>query len=121
MREQVELLEHHPNLPPHPLDVAHIMRKLNAINDNRAALVLLQPVERADEGRFTRTRGAKDHHHLTRLHIHADPFESLEVIEPLVHIPGDDDRLIVLVLFAHNCLTHSAHPRPKLSPAEGWR
>jgi hypothetical protein len=57
--EQVELLEDHAGLHADLLDVAHIMRKLDAIDDDLAALVLFQPVEGADKGGFTRAGWAE--------------------------------------------------------------
>ena len=118
--EQVELLEYHADLTPHSLDVAHVVRELDAVDDDRAALVFLQAVERADEGGFAGPRWSEDHHHFAGHHFHADAFQRLEVIEPLVHVTGDDDGLVVLGLFVHSCLNFSARPHPELSLIAGW-
>src|SRR2546430_2256180 len=52
VREQVELLEHHPDLFPDRLDRLHVVGELDAVDLERALLMLLEPVDAADERRF---------------------------------------------------------------------
>jgi len=73
------------------MDVAGVMSELNTIHDDRAALVFLQAVEGADEGRLARAGGAEDHDHLALLDLHRDALQGVEAAEPFVHVSTDDD------------------------------
>ena len=52
VREQVERLEDHPDLAADGGDVADVVRQLDAVDDDLAALVLLEAVDGPDEGRL---------------------------------------------------------------------
>ncbi len=67
-------------------------------------LVLLQPIDGADEGRFARAGWAKDDDHLALLHFHVDAVQGLEMTVPFVHVPGDDDWLSGSVGIVHSVL-----------------
>ena len=56
VREQVERLEDHPDLAADGGDVADVVGQLDAVDDDLAALVLLEPVDGADERRLARSR-----------------------------------------------------------------
>ena len=60
VREQVELLEHHADLAADGLDVLDVVGQLDAVDDDVALLVLLEPVDAADQGRLARARRAAD-------------------------------------------------------------
>ena len=54
MRKEVEVLEHHADLAAHLVDVLQVVGELDAVDDDAALLVLLQPVDAADHGRLAR-------------------------------------------------------------------
>jgi hypothetical protein len=91
MREQVERLEHHADLAAHRRHVADVVGELDAVDDDVAALVLLEPVDGADEGRLAGARRPEDDDHLAALHGEVDPPQHVERSEPLVDVAADDD------------------------------
>ena len=52
VREQVEVLEHHADLAADLVDVLEVVGQLDAVDDDLALLVLLQPVDAADQRRL---------------------------------------------------------------------
>ena len=60
VREEVELLEHHPRLAADLLDVADVVGQLDAVDDDAARVVLLEAVDAADHRRLARARRADD-------------------------------------------------------------
>ena len=60
MGEQVERLEHHPDLAPDRIQRAQIVTQFRAIDDDLAFLMRLQPVDAADHRRLAGPRGAAD-------------------------------------------------------------
>ena len=54
MRKQVELLKHHADLGADDLDVLEIMGQFGPVDDDRALLVVFEPVDTADQGGFAR-------------------------------------------------------------------
>jgi hypothetical protein len=61
VREQVEVLEHHADLAADLVDALEVVGQFDAVDDDLALLVLLQPVDAADHGRLARARRAADH------------------------------------------------------------
>jgi hypothetical protein len=55
MREQVELLEHHADIGTHCVDAAQIGSQLDAIDDDAAGLMFLEPIDATDQRRLPRT------------------------------------------------------------------
>jgi hypothetical protein len=96
VREEVELLEHHPDLPPDLLDVADVVAELDPVDDDAAAIVLLQPVDASYERRLPRARGPEDDDDLLPADGEVDPLERLEVVEPLLDAFEHDDRPALL-------------------------
>src|SRR5918999_1924152 len=93
MREEVELLKHHPHFASDFLDVPDVVGELDAVHDDPAAVVLLQPVDAPDQRRLPRPRGAGDDDHLLATDDEIDAGERLEVAEPLLDSLHDDHRL----------------------------
>jgi hypothetical protein len=89
--EEIERLEDHADLSPDRRDVADVVRELHAIHRDLTALVLLQPVDRADERRLARPRRAEDDDDLAGLDRQVDAAQHMQLPEPLVHVAGDDD------------------------------
>jgi hypothetical protein len=54
MREQVEMLEHHPDLGAHLVDVLQIVGQLDPVDHDLAGLMFLKPVDAADQRGFAR-------------------------------------------------------------------
>jgi hypothetical protein len=54
VREEVELLEHHPGLSPDLLDVADVVGELDSVDDDPTPVVLLEPVDAPDQRRLAR-------------------------------------------------------------------
>ena len=50
MREQIEVLEHHADFAPDFVDLLQIIGQFNIIDEDFALLMLLQPVDAADQG-----------------------------------------------------------------------
>ena len=109
MGEQVELLEDHAGFHADLFDIADIVGQLDAIDDDLPVLVLFQPVDGADKGRFARPGRAEDHDDLTFLDFHGYAFQGMEVPVPFVDIPADDDRLIPRWFFS--LIVHGWLPR----------
>ena len=89
--EEIERLEDHPDLAANRLDVANIVAELNAIDDDPTPLVLLQPVDYANEGGFPRSRGAEDDDDLPSLDGGGEAPQDVKAAEPLVYVSTDDD------------------------------
>ena len=52
MRKQVELLKHHADVAAHRDDLLGIVGQLDAVDDDAAALPVLQPVDAAQQRRL---------------------------------------------------------------------
>ena len=88
VREQVELLEHHPHLAANGLDVAGVLIDAEAIDRDGALLEILQGIEGANEGAFAGSGGAHDHHHFTAVHGEVHPPQGVVAIRiPLLDTP----------------------------------
>ena len=88
MREQVEVLEHHADFAAHLVDLLQVVGELDAVDDDLALLVLLQPVDAADHRRLAGTRRPADDDALAAHDLQVDVLQHVEVAVPFVH--GDD-------------------------------
>src|SRR5688572_11263820 len=84
VREQVEVLEHHPDFAAHLVDLLQVMRQLGAVDYDLAALVLLQAVDAADHGRLAGTGRAAHHDALALVDRQVYVLEDMKLAEPLV-------------------------------------
>ena len=84
MRKQVEVLEHHADFAAHVVDVLEVVGERNAIDDDVALLMFLQPVDAADHGGFAGARRPADDDALALLHIEVDVAQHMELAVPLV-------------------------------------
>ena len=91
VREEVELLEDHPHFRADGLHDADVLVELGPVDHDAPGIVLLQPVEAADERRFARAGRPQDDDDLVLLDGQRDLVERLEVAEPLRDALGDDD------------------------------
>jgi hypothetical protein len=94
MREQVEVLEHHANLGPDLVDVLQIRVEFDIVDDDVALLVLLQPVDTADQGRLAGTGRPADHDPLAPVDGQVDVAEHMELAIPFVHVVDLDGDLV---------------------------
>jgi len=85
MREQVELLKHHADVAPDLVDVPEVVRHFHAVNDDAAALMLLQTVDAADQGRLARSGRAANDNALAARDLEVDVLERVEGAVPFVH------------------------------------
>ena len=85
MREQVELLEDHAGGVADLLDLPDIVGQLGAGDDDLPLLVLLEPVDAADQRRFAGPRWAADDDLLALGDLQVDIAQDVEGAIPLVH------------------------------------
>jgi len=91
--KEVELLEHHADLAADRLDVLDVGGELDAVDDDLAALMLLEPVDAADHGRFAGARRATHDDALALGDLQADVLEDVELAIPFVNRAQLDHRL----------------------------
>src|SRR5690606_28117752 len=84
MREEVELLEHHPRLPADLLDGLDVLGQLDAVDHDPPGVVLLEAVDAPDHRRLAGARWADDDHDLLAADPEVDVLQCLEVAEELV-------------------------------------
>ncbi len=84
MREQVEVLEHHADVAAHLVDLLDVVGQLDAVDHDAALLVLLEPVDAADHGRFAGARRPADHDALALGDPQVDVAQHVEIAVPLV-------------------------------------
>ncbi|MNT61236.1 hypothetical protein D3C72_1988630 [compost metagenome] len=82
MRIEVELLEHHSNILPHPVDVCFRVHHIVAIRKNRPRCGHLQQIAAAKHGALSGPRWSDHAHELAPLHtqIHAAQHLGLSVL-----------------------------------------
>ena len=94
MREQVEVLEHHADLAAHLVDALEVVGQLDAVDDQRAGLMLLQAVDAAEQRRLAGAGRAADHDPLAAHHPQADALQDVERAEPFVDVDNVDGDLV---------------------------
>ena len=100
MREQVEVLEAHADFAPDLVDLLQVAGQLDAVDDDAALLVLLQPVDAADHRRLAGAGRPADHDALAALDREIDVAQHVELAVPLVHADDLDGALAVCGLGA---------------------
>ena len=103
MRKEVELLEHHADLAPDRLDRLQVVGELDAVDLERALLMLLEAIDAADQRRFAGSRRPADHDPLAARDRQIDVAQHVELPVPLVDARELDDGI--------GCL-HGASSRP---------
>src|SRR6185503_6665912 len=84
VRKEIELLEDHADVAPHLVDAYEVLRQLDAVHDDSAALVRLEPVDAADERGLAGTRRPADDDTLAAFDAQCDVAQDVEITEPLV-------------------------------------
>src|SRR5262249_30265559 len=95
VRKQVELLEHHADLAADLVDRPEILGELRAVDDDAAALPVLDAVDAAQQRRLAAARGAADDDALSAHDLEVDVAQHVEGAEPFVEV-DDLDRNLVL-------------------------
>ena len=118
VREQVEVLEHHAHLLAHSVDVGFV--HLSALELHGAAGGDLQPVQAAQEGRFSAAGGADQADHIAAVNIN---------INALQHVQSGGGLLCARLLFAavglcqaadfQNLIGHFEPASSQTLPADG--
>src|SRR6185312_847917 len=70
------------------VDLLQVVGQLDAVDDDAAGLVLLEPVDAADHGGLARARGPGDDDALAAVDAQVDVAQHVKIAVPLVH--GDD-------------------------------
>ena len=86
------MLEHHADLAADLVDLLEVVGELDAVDDDAALLVLLQPVDAADHRRLAGSGRAADHDALAAHDAQIDVAQHVELAVPFVHadeIDGD--------------------------------
>src|SRR5438552_9498152 len=102
MREQVEMLEYHADFAAHLIDALQVAGELDAIDDDLSGLMLLEPVDAADERRLAGPRRAADDDPLTAIYGEIDIAQDVELAIPLVHGYDLDGNIVVLRQIRHD-------------------
>ena len=94
MRKQVEVLEHHADFAAHQLDVLDIVAQLDLVDDDLAALMLLQPVDTANQRRLAGARRAADDDALAFMDSQVDVLQDMELAIPFMDRVHTDHDLV---------------------------
>src|SRR5688500_17717580 len=93
VREEVELLEDHPDPRPHRRQVDALARDLLALEEDPAGLKRLEQVDAAQQGALAAAARPDDRQHLAARDAEIDPLQDLVVAEALVHALEPYDRV----------------------------
>ena len=128
MRKQVELLKHHADLAADLVDLLEILGQFHAVDDDPAALPVLDTVDASKQRRLAAARGAADDDALASHDLEVDTAQHVEAAEPLVQaddldrdfvlgrahveddVPGRPARAFALTSVAH--VLNPVSPRP---------
>src|SRR5690606_2960795 len=90
MRVEVELLEDHADLGTELGPIHRPVGDVHAVDDDRALLDQLEPVDATDERALAGAAGSADHYHFASLNVQVDVLQDVQLAEPLVHTPELD-------------------------------
>ena len=110
------MLEHHADLAADLVDALEIVGELDAVDDDLARLMLLEPVDAADERRLARARRPADDDALAPIDGEIDVAQHVEFAVPLVHVDDLDRDVVRLIVrsFLRRPL------RPCITPRRLW-
>ena len=91
MRVEVEGLEHHADATAHGVDVAFLIHQIDAVDADRPAVRLLEPVAAAQERALAGARRADHEDELLRGDREVDPLQHLERAEALLKAAHVED------------------------------
>ena len=90
MRKQIELLKHHADVAAHRDDLLGILGQLDAVDDDAAALPVLQPVDAAEQRRLAAAGRAADDDALAARDLQIDVAQHVEFAVPFVQADDFD-------------------------------
>ncbi len=91
MGKQIEVLKHHADVAAHREDALGIVVELDAVDDDAAALPILQPVDAAQQRRLAAARRPADDDALAARDREIDVAQDVKVAVPFLQA-GDFDR-----------------------------
>jgi hypothetical protein len=91
MRKQVEVLEHHPDFPPHFIDPFDVVGQFHSVDHDRSTLMRLEPIDATDERRFAGAGRTADHDPLSAADRQVDVAQYVKASVPFVDT-GKSDR-----------------------------
>jgi len=86
MREQIELLEDHADLSADLVNRLQVIGKFDAVHEDGAFLVFLQPIDAANHRGFAGTRRATDYDALALCNLQIDVAQYVKLSVPLVDV-----------------------------------
>src|SRR5690606_23161615 len=92
MWEKIEVLKDHPDFTAHQLNVPDVVGELDAIDDYSSALMLLQAVYAADQGRLARAGRSADDDPLAAIDTEVDLLQHVKLPIPFMDADHLDDR-----------------------------
>jgi len=96
VRKQVEALKHHADFATNRIQIAHIVIQLDAIDDDVAAIVFFEAIERAQESRLARARRPDDGRDLAFIKSRRHAPQSMESTVMLFNVARFDDGFVLL-------------------------
>ena len=90
MGKQVELLKHHADFAADLIDLLEVLRQFHAVDDDPAALPVLDAVDASKQRRLAAARRAADDDALASHDLEIDTAQNVEGTEPLVQVGNLD-------------------------------
>src|SRR5215208_5273246 len=120
MGKQIEVLEHHADFAPHLVDALQIVGQLDIIDDYAALLMLLKPIDAADQRGFAGPGGAANDDAFTLVNREIDVAQDVKVAIPFVQADDVDGDLIgnfhLGSALCHHALANVCNPAPAGAP-----
>src|SRR5690606_21754046 len=85
----------HAGVAPDSLDVFQVVGEFDPIDDDATLLVLLETVDRADEGGLARAGGSTDDYLFPTLDPDVDPPQDMKLAEPFVDVLANNDVVVL--------------------------
>src|SRR5215471_7028298 len=84
VRKQVELLKYHSDFTPDGVNTPDVVGERHSVDNDLAALEILNPVDTAQQGRLARTGRSTDHNALAATDLEIDVGQHMKRAEPFV-------------------------------------
>ena len=88
------MLEHHTDFTTNRVDIFKVVGEFDIVDNNITLLVLLEPIESADQGRFARAGRPADYDSLPAIDFKIDILKHVKGTIPLVHLLDFDDDFV---------------------------
>src|SRR5579863_1623916 len=97
MGKEVELLKHHPDLAAHRFDLSEVAGELDAVDDDLAFLMFLEPIYAPNHRRLARARRAAYDDTFAACDRETHVLENMKRAEPFVHVANLDHRSVLSI------------------------